>query len=193
MAQKRHRRGFQKEAEAYATEFRIELGLRSHDPICPFDLSSHLDISLRPLSSDPGIPADIKSYFAGRGSRAFSATTMFDGPYAEILYNDVHSDSRIHASIMHEIGHILLFHPPRPPILADGCRHFDPQLEREANDLGWTILVPKIAALNAVQGFLSQKDAADHYGVSAKLLEYRIRKSDARRWATNINRKRTAS
>lgn len=190
MAQKRHRRGFQKEAESYANEFRMDLGLRGIDPICPHELSKHLDITLRPLSADQGVPIAVKAYFAGPGSSSFSATTVFDGPYAEILYNDVHSENRIRASIMHEIGHVILLHPPRPPISGDGCRHFDAQLEKEANDLGWTILVPKIAALHAVQMFPSTEEAAYFYGVSPQLLEYRIRKSDARRWASNISKKR---
>lgn len=193
MATKRHRRGFQKEAESYAGEFRNELGLQSHDPICPFLLSRHLDIPLRPLSADLGISAEIKEYFSTRSSqKTFSALTLFQDTYAEILYNDFHSGNRVHASIMHEIGHILLLHPPRPPISEKGCRHFDAQLEKEANDLGWTILVPKVAALHAVQQFNSPRAAAEHYGVSTSLLEYRIRKSDARRWANNINRKRFA-
>src|SRR3990167_3148855 len=191
MTQKRHRRGFQKEAEAYASEFRSELGLRETYPLCPFKLCEHLDIPLRPLSSDPGLSQEMKSFFSGKGGRVFSATTLFDGPYAEILYNDYLSENRVRASNMHEIGHVLLFHPPRPPLLASGCRHFDPQLEREANDLGWTILVPKVAALRSVQNFESTKVAAQFYGVSGQLLEYRIRKSDARRWAENIVRRRT--
>ena len=91
---------------------------------------------------------------------------------------------------MHELAHILLMHPARPPILESGCRHFDARMEKEANDLGWTILIPKLAALRAIERFPSLKHAADFYGVSIDLLEYRIRKSDARRWKANRDKRR---
>ena len=36
------RRGFRKEAEEYAAEYRKELNLAEHDPLDPFDLAEHL-------------------------------------------------------------------------------------------------------------------------------------------------------
>ncbi|WP_081811339.1 ImmA/IrrE family metallo-endopeptidase [Hyphomonas beringensis] len=190
MTTTRHRRGFVKEAEEYASEFRRELELGNSDPICPFRLCAHLDITTRPLSFDAGIAEEVKLHFNAEGRDKFSATALFDGVYAEILYNDWHSAARVHSSVMHELAHILLMHPPRPPILESGCRHFDAQMEREANDLGWTILIPKLAALRAIERFPNLKDAAEFYGVSVDLLEYRIRKSDARRWKANRDRRR---
>ena len=43
------RRGFKKEANEYAKEFRQELGLRAHDPLCPWKLAEHLAIPVKPL------------------------------------------------------------------------------------------------------------------------------------------------
>jgi Zn-dependent peptidase ImmA (M78 family) len=93
---------------------------------------------------------------------------------------------------MHEVAHIILGHPPRPPLTEDACRNYDPVLEIEANQLGFTLLIPKIAALYAVENFDSLTDAASYYGVSVSLLSHRIKISDAHRWALNrANKRRT--
>ncbi|MCC5670626.1 hypothetical protein LC653_44390 [Nostoc sp. CHAB 5784] len=44
------RRGFKKEASAYAKEFREELGIKPHAPLCPWQLAEHLAIPIVPLS-----------------------------------------------------------------------------------------------------------------------------------------------
>ena len=189
MAKIRLRYGFHKEAEGYAAEFREELGLSPICPIDPFQLATLLAVPIRKLSKDDFIPKDIRDFFGGMGSNSFSALTLFDDTRAQILLNDNHQPVRQHSSIMHELAHVLLGHPARPPLSPDGCRHFDRVLEKEADDLGWTILVPKRAALHAVEGFVGLGDAAAHFGVSSALLEYRIRKADARKWSANRAKK----
>jgi len=188
------RRGFRKEAEEYAEEFRAELGLRPNEPLHCKDLANHLAIPVQDLSNHPTISGDLKSYFACSGRDCFSAATLCNGLRREILLNDSHHPNRQNSSIMHEISHILLGHPAKPPLLKnnrgkkDSCRNFDPVLEREANELGFTLLIPKVAALNAVENYSSIDEAANFYGVSKVLLDYRIKISDARRWALNRSR-----
>jgi hypothetical protein len=182
------RRGFVKESEEYAVEFRQELGLDEHVPLCPYVLAGHLEIPVAAISTHPTIPADVKHHLAGRGKSSFSALTLADGSYREILHNDYQHPNRRASSIMHEIAHIVLGHPPKPPFLGDACRSFDPIMEREANELGFTILVPKPAALFAIESFQDRNAAASHYGVSLKLLNYRIRKTNAEGWSYNRRR-----
>lgn len=184
------RRGFVKESEEYAIEFRQELGLVEHAPICPYALAEHLEIPVTPLSDHPTIPDEVKRHFSGKGSK-FSAVTLAHGTYREILHNDYQHPNRCVSSIMHEIAHIVLGHPPKPPILEDACRSFDPIMEKEANELGFTILVPKPAALFAIETFRDRRQAAMHYGVSQMLLNYRIRKTNAEGWS--LNRRRAAT
>jgi uncharacterized protein DUF955 len=181
----RLRRGFHKEAEEYALEFRKELKLEDSDPLDPYVLAAHLEIPVRELLSDPAFSPELRVYFSGPGSDLFSAATVFDGPRAEIILNNSHHPNRLRSSLMHEIAHVLLGHPPRPPIIEGGCRHFDHIREKEANDLGWTILVPKRAALRAVENFDTRADACAFFKVSRELLEYRIRKCDSVRHAKN--------
>lgn len=95
--------------------------------------------------------------------------------------------------MMHEIAHILLGHAPRPPLMDDGCRHFDPKSEKEASELGFTLLVPKHAALRIVEKRVDLRRACLIYGVSKQLLTYRIRITNATRWAENRREFRSAA
>jgi len=94
---------------------------------------------------------------------------------------------------MHELSHIILGHPPKPPLLEDSCRNFDPLMEKEANELGFTLLVPKLAALHAIEGFGHLIAAGRFFGVSQDLLRYRIRITNANGWAKNRARKQSAT
>ena len=186
----RLRRGFRKEAEEYALEFREELGLEEQEPLDPFRLADHLDIPVHALSQYPTIPDDIKRYFKGAGNSIFSATTLVDGIYNEIIHNDFQHPNRQHSNITHELAHIILCHPPKPPLLNESCRNFVPVLETEASELGFTLLVPNVAALYAIEAFTTLRDAAEYYGVSEELLRYRIRITNAKRWAVNRAKKK---
>ena len=179
------RRGFRKEAEEYASEFRRELGLTMRDPLDPHDLARHLSVPILELSQHPAIPSDIKRHFAGAGNSHFSASTLVEGTYREIIHNDYQAPNRQRSNIMHELSHIILGHPPKPPMLEDSCRNFDALMEKEANELGFTLLIPKVAALHAVEAFDHVYAASKFFGVSHKLLSYRIRITNAVGWARN--------
>lgn len=184
------RRGFRKEAEEYALEFRFELGLGKHAPLSAFELADHLEIPVWRLSKIDQMPDETIKYYSGIGSGDLSATTICDGTYREIVYNDSHHPNRQNSSVMHEIAHVLLGHPPKPPMMEDACRHFDPVAENEANQLGFTLLIPKPAALFAYENFSSLSEAATHFGVSRSLMEHRVRITDAIRWSHNRARGR---
>lgn len=179
------RRGFRKEAEEYAAEFRAELGLATVAPLSAVQLAVHLEIPVTKLSEVEGISSSVVQYYHGPGSDEFSATSLCDGSYREIVHNDSHHANRQNSSVMHEISHILLGHPPKPPLMEDSCRHFDPVAELEANQLAFTLLVPKPAALFAYERFSSTSEAAAFFGVSKAVMEHRIRITDVIRWAQN--------
>ena len=184
------RRGFRVESEEYAEEYRLELGLERHASLSPKVLCEHLLIPVYDLSTFPGVSSIEKIFFAGPGNSLFSATTIPLGTSRVIIHNDYQHPNRQFSNIMHEVAHIILGHPPKPPLIGESCRNYDANAELEANQLGFTLLVPKIAALFAVEGFSSLAKAAAYYGVSLKLLTHRIQVTDARRWAINRARKR---
>jgi hypothetical protein len=181
----KHRRGFVKESEEYALEFREELNLKPHDALDPIELANWLCVPVVALSEHPTIRPEEKQYFATIGQDDFSAATINLRTRREIIHNDSHHPFRQNSNVAHELAHIILGHPPKPPMLKDGCRNFDKRLEREAHDLGFTLLVPKPAALYAVENIRDDEQACEFYGVSNSLLTFRVRKSDAQRWAKN--------
>jgi hypothetical protein len=187
------RRGFKREAEAYAEEFRAELNLEADGPLCPFQLAAHLEIPVVALSQLPGLPAEYLRYCRTVGQSVFSATTINDGTFKMIVHNDFHHPHRQNSNVTHELAHILLGHPPKPPLIENTCRNFEPMLEREASELGFTLLIPKRAALRIVESGMGTDAASNTYGVSRTLLFYRIRITDAKRWADNRRRKYRAA
>src|SRR4051794_12669462 len=126
------RRGFRKEAEEYAEEFRTELSLDTSGPLCPFRLAQHLDIPVIPLSNLEGLSPLYLNYVREDSQITFSATTVADGSFKLIVHNDFHHPFRQNSNVMHELAHILLGHPPRPPLADNNCRNFDAQSEYEA-------------------------------------------------------------
>lgn len=175
------RRGFKTEAEEYALEFRAELGLKEHAPLCPRRLAKHLEIPVYPLSVlRETIPASV-DLLLGSEQGAFSAITVFHGAHRTIIYNDAHSPARQTSDIAHELAHGILSHPPCPPLSDEGCRNFDPRLEAEAECLGPTLLVPRPAALRIAWRQLSIPEAALKYGVSEAVIQMRLNLTGALR------------
>lgn len=183
------RRGFRKEAEEYALEYRSELQLEEYDPLDPMALADHLAIPVHKLSDLSAHPDQVNGWPMSLGSSGFSAAALSFGTRREIIYNDYKGLNRQRSSVAHEIAHIILGHPPCPPLIGDDLRRFDSIVEKEANELGFTLLIPKIAALLAVEEFLTLREASRYFGVSDQLLEYRIRITNARGWAANRARK----
>jgi Zn-dependent peptidase ImmA (M78 family) len=83
------------------------------------------------------------------------------------------------SDIVHELAHILLGHEPGKMVLSqDGgmvMRSFDHKQEEEANWLGWCILLPREALVQAARARLATAQIAEAYGVSSQLVAYRLR------------------
>lgn len=168
------RRGFKTEANAYATEFREELGLSAIDPLCPRRLASHLAIPVIGLREfEIQHPHEV-GRFAVRGDGRFSAATLFVGCKRFIIHNDFHHERRQAADIAHELSHAILGHPQMPPFHDDGQRNFNSEHEREANWLGPALLISQEAAFHIVKSEMPMREAAVEYGVSEQLIQMRI-------------------
>jgi Zn-dependent peptidase ImmA (M78 family) len=98
-----------------------------------------------------------------------------------IVYNDAHSRGRQASDITHELAHALLQHPPAPALDHRGCRHWDPELEEEADWLAGVLLITEDAALAIVRNGLSLEEAAAKYGVSTQMVQFRVNMTGARR------------
>ena len=174
------RRGFKTEANRTSRELRVELGLHPTAPLCPFRLAGHLGITLLKLSDFAAEHPDAVAYLlSDAGARDFSAVTLCITKPCAIIYNDAHSPGRIAADIAHELAHSLLMHEPHRLVDSAGRRHFDSELEDEANWFGPALLVSDEAAVFIASRGWTLAEAATRYGVSEPLMRMRLNTTGA--------------
>lgn len=175
------RRGFKKEANEYAREFRAELELGPHAPLCPWQLAGHLLIPVFRLSALSSEIRDEVGYLLNDGREFFSAVTLFHGPRRSILHNDRNAKTRQASDLAHELSHAILGHPPTAPFNDVGCRNINKEIEDEAAWLSAALLISEEAAIAIVQSHATIEEASRNYGVSKSLLNMRINVTGARR------------
>lgn len=171
------RHGFKAEAEADAARLRRHVGLVQTDRLDPFALADYLGIPVFSLQRMLTYGADLDAikYFKGPGRSEFSASTVSDeSGYVIIVYNERHVQVRQCSNVCHELAHVILFHEPTEIVDAQGRRFWDSEREDEANWMGATLLVPRAGALELLDGGMEMEDAADHFGVSVQLMQWRV-------------------
>lgn len=172
------RRGFKAEANRTAIAVRSELGLGPAAPLDARDLADHLGIPVLPLSKFGLVAPSAVRFFTGRGESTFSGVTVFDGWKRLIVYNDRHDEGRQQSNIAHELAHGLLFHEP-VPVLVDGERLWDKVAEDEANWLAGALLISEEAALRIARLSMTLEDAAEAYGCSVRMMQFRLNMTGA--------------
>jgi hypothetical protein len=169
------RHGFKAEAERFALSLRAELSLKVTDRLDALALAAHLKI---PVLSLPELRLDGASNQSvsrlTRRSSLFSALTICDGTRRLIVYNPRHPPTRQANSLVHEIGHIVLEHPPAPALGDGGCRYWDTELEAEADWQAGALLVPRDGAFAWLRAGGTPSDGAVNFGVSPALFRWRI-------------------
>jgi Zn-dependent peptidase ImmA (M78 family) len=176
-----YRRGFKSEANEIATDVRRELGLRQQDRLDPILLARHLAVPVLPLSRLRSFAEDAVEYLLHKEPEAFSAVTVFRGSRRTIVHNDAHSLGRQSSNVTHELAHALLLHDPTPPLDHRGCRIWNQNIEDEAQWLAGALLITEEASLWIVRSGMSGASAAEHFGVSEKMVTYRTNITGARR------------
>jgi Zn-dependent peptidase ImmA (M78 family) len=179
------RRGFKAEAERFSLSLRAELGLGSMDRLDPLALTVHLEIpviSLEELRQDGADSRHIARLMAR--TSGFSALTICHGTRRLIVYNPRHPPTRQANSVVHEVSHVVLEHPPAPALGDGGCRYWDSQLEDEADWQAAALLVPRDGAFACLRTGRSLNDGADHFGVSLALFRWRVNQTGVARQLT---------
>ena len=174
-------RGFKSHANAIAREVRKELSLAPTAPLDVWELAESLGIPVLPLSAFGETAPDAAQFFAGEGEALFSGVTVFRGSHRTIVYNDAHASGRQSSDIGHELSHALLRHEPAPAMDGSGCRLWNRDVEEEANWLGGALLIPEEAALLIVRRDLSVGLAATQYGVTERMVQYRLNVTGSKR------------
>lgn len=180
------RRGFKTEANSLARALRSELGLLFAAPLNPWKLAEYLDIPILTLSEMREAAPIHVNYLSTRGNDEFSAVTVFDGTRRVILHNDNHTLGRQASDIAHELAHGILLHSPHRAIDENGNRYWDAEMEEEANWLGGALLISDEAALEIAKRNLSIPDAAQLYGVSKQMINFRLSVTGAQKRASFI-------
>lgn len=178
------RRGFKKEANDYAREFREELLLSAHEPLCPWLLAKHLEIPVLELTFFESFNPEATQTLTGEAQNQFSAVSIFSGRRRVVIHNDAHHPHRQAANLAHELGHAILLHPPTPPFTDDGERNYSSEikkLEEEANWLGPALLISEEAALHIYRSQMPIDEASQTYGVSEQLINMRINVTGAKK------------
>ncbi len=183
------KRGFKTEANQIAREVRTELSVSSTSRLDVSRLADHLDIPLIPLSSFCEEAPKATELFLNGGEGVFSGVTVFQGHRRTVVFNDAHSPGRQSNDIGHELAHGLLHHPPTAAVDDRGCRLWDRDLEEEADWLSGALLIPEEAALSIVRRGLSLEQAAKIYGVSRRLIQFRINVTGAKKRLQRIKRR----
>lgn len=168
------------EMEMMADSLRAELDVSETSPLDA--------LSIRVFGVDVFVPAEVEglsrqclSYLGGPGKSEWSAMSVpLDSRNTRwaVIRNDRHQIERQRVTYLEECWHILLGHKlTRIARVADSYgRTYDSNEEHDAYYLAAATLLPEKVIVEAVKGRQPAKRIAEQYGVSAELVEYRIKR-----------------
>ena len=137
------------------------------------------------------VPRDFADRFRGIKSGRWSVMCV-PCPSGEtlVLYNDSHPIRRIRATLMEEFFHLWLGHPPtrlRVFSNSSAVRDFDAAKESEAYGSGAAALVPYKTLREMIQAKRPIRKIADHFDVSERLIEFRVKVTKLSRLLEKLN------
>ncbi len=163
---------FRLRCEAISSTWRMNLALRAFDPLLANTLAQKFEATLR-RPDEMDAPQGAIDHLL-RADDWFGMILKFKPP--EILYNPNQSPARYESTIMHELAHLILDHPPGRLYLApDGTftREFDSVIEAEAAYLGSCLQIPRRGLFWTVQKGMNNKEIACHFGASLEMVRWR--------------------
>ena len=174
-------RGFKTWCEKYSTEIRKTLGLLPTAPLDTRAFAVHLGVRVWTPHDVPGLSAESLKVLLrndGKTPSCWSAVTLVVGSKVLVILNSSHSPARQASDLIHELAHRIRGHEAQEVELTqDGLmllKSYDKVQEEEADWLSGSLLLPREALLHVKSRKLSDAEAAAEYGVSAKMLSYRL-------------------
>jgi hypothetical protein len=173
------KRGFKAWAEKQAEGFRKDLRLNPYDPLPAALLADHLGVPIKVPYDFPALEDVHLNNLLGAGSDHWSAATLPIGNgHHLVIHNPIHAKPRQESNLMHELAHIICKHdvpstdslPGFPGIL----RNFNDEQEEEAECLGATLQLPRVALSWALRRRMSAEEMADHFTASTTMVRFRI-------------------
>ncbi len=171
-------RGFKTRCEEMSRSLRIGLGLYPASPLSAEQLASYLGVYLWSVE-DLGLPPADVTQLAHNDPDSWSAITVSASGRDAIILNPNHRRGRYSSDVMHELAHLLLGHEPSAVFFAGeenlALRGFNQAAEEEANWLAGALLLPRDALVRLRLQKRPREVACDEYGVSERMLEFRLR------------------
>jgi Zn-dependent peptidase ImmA (M78 family) len=179
--QKLFRRGFKKDAENWAIEYRERLALSAWSPLDAFSLAKHLGCAVYPASAFIDNTEEL-ALLAGKNGHdncGWSALTMENAAGKRvIIYNQNHAAVRQQSDIMHEIAHIICGHKNDLSLGAIALpfylRKLDEVQEAEACYLGAALQLSKAGLFWAKKREMSNEAIAGYFNASIEMVNYRL-------------------
>jgi hypothetical protein len=171
------------EYEKRALEIRRLVGLRpgqsTDRPFDPFHLAELLGFQIAYLSDLPQLSPEVQQQLSNPRLWSGAALQLPHQPSPLILLNHHQSPRRLRATLMEEISHLLLGHPPSrlTPLGLHG-RTFARDIEEEAYAIGAATLVPFFALRHLLTTSPQPPSVAslgDYFFVSRALVLYRVK------------------
>ena len=110
---------------------------------------------------------------------AWSAVTVAAAGKHLVILNSAHAPTRQRNSLSHELAHLILNHRPvHTAVSEEGFLfndRYDAEQEEEADWLAGALLLPRDALLAAYRRTRSSETIATQFGVSTKLVDWRLR------------------
>ena len=163
--------------ERQAAAVRGRLGLSQLDVLDPWRLADLIPAHV--FYTEDVVGPDLAA-LAGRVAWDGFAYQYPDESMLIIVLNSARPSTRQQATLMEELCHGLLRHPPtrlaEDPLTGLLRREYHQDLEHEAYDLGATILLPKEKVQLEVSQGTPAEDLAQVHGCSVQLVHYRIRR-----------------
>jgi hypothetical protein len=173
--------------ELRALGLREFAGLERDDaPLDPFELAKYAKLFVASFDEiEPLLTEETRGHLLGEGKDSWSGgAASVSLPTGErlIILNPTHPKTRQRATLMEEICHVFLGHKPSRLAIENKnkegqtiARDYNHSIEEEAYSTGAAALVPYTALKRMVLQGKTTKEIAKHFGVSAALVEYRIK------------------
>lgn len=187
------KRGFKAWCEKYSASKREELQGKRSDPLDPTKLAANLGISVWTPHDVPGLSEEslqVLLHNDGKTASCWSAVTLVVGSNVVVILNSSHSKGRQASDLTHELSHRILDHQTHEMnISAEGVMllsAYDKKQEDEADWLSSCLLLPRDALLSIKRQNLELDEAAKLYGVSVRMLKYRMAMTGVNRQFSSI-------
>lgn len=162
--------------ERRAGRMRAMLSLQPQAALNPFDLAPSLKATIIELTDLEGLSPEDRRQLLVNDSESWSAGSIhLPNGRVGIMLNPTHAPTRIRATLMEELSHIYLEHPPSQLISVIGLalRSFKKTHETQAYWVGAAALVPLAVLQHAQINRRTRSEVANDYGVSARLVGFR--------------------